>query len=147
MARPTIRPGSIVIDSDWVGWLASSLAGLEHGLRESAERAPDTGDLLVSLSGAIDSVAANALAQLDVDPDALMRSVEEARKRLDSAPERQIELVRQRKEVAIEAGLSVEADALRETERRLTMDYKLRRASALREIRERLGITDSPRQE
>lgn len=138
------KPGHVEIDAHWLETAAWRLDELASELRTSLGREPDSGDLLLILSGIPDGTAAKVLAELGVSPEAIQFAAERARgagqvSRLD-----EIEAVRQQKELALEAARDDEADSLRDAERQLTRAWREHRQIAFDQTRERLGITLPP---
>jgi hypothetical protein len=66
------------VERSWLGGLGPVLPALQRGIIQEFGRQPDSGDLLLTLASA-DTRAAAALRALDVDLDALTRTVREAR--------------------------------------------------------------------
>ena len=71
--------GSPAIDRAWFGGLGVVLDELAGEIRRRHQRAPDTGDLLLVLAGAPDTIAARALRELEGDLKALPDLVERLR--------------------------------------------------------------------
>jgi len=134
-----------VIVSAWLGGLGGVLNGLTAEIHRELERAPDTGDLLLALVCASDSLAAQAIRELGMNLDELTGVIERLRAEALPAKEqftRRIEEVRREKELAIESKKFESAAQMRDQE------LQLIQAEVLQEIRRRLGIppTDNPPQ-
>ena len=148
LPRVVIRGG--LLDPSWLGELQPVLEPLADDIRETLGRTPDSGDLLLALACARDTLAGRALVELGVDLDALWGTIERARAELLTAIgelEHQAEEAREAKEGAIEAQDFKEAARLRDQER----DFIMRRrglgetgVEVLDEMRRRLGLP-SPR--
>ncbi len=144
--RVVLRRG--LLDPAWLGALQPVLESLADDIRAAFGRTPDSGDLLLALACARDTLAGRALVALGVDLDALWGSIEGARAELMSvtaALDREAEQAREAKEEAIEAQDFDEAARLRDQEREIIMRRRqLGEAGAevLHEIRRRLGLPD-----
>ncbi len=68
-----------VIASTWLGGLGGVLNGLATEVQRELERAPDTGDLLLALVCASDTLAAQALRELGMNLDELTGVIERLR--------------------------------------------------------------------
>jgi Clp amino terminal domain, pathogenicity island component len=66
-------------DQSWFGELGAHMNGLAKGIRRELDRAPDTGDLLLALACAPDTLAAKTLRELGVGLDALQAAIERKR--------------------------------------------------------------------
>ena len=66
-------------DQSWFGELGAHMNDLAKGIRRKLQRAPDTGDLLLALACAPDTLAAKTLHELGVDRDALQTAIERKR--------------------------------------------------------------------
>jgi ATP-dependent Clp protease ATP-binding subunit ClpA len=140
---PTIDPG-------WLDGLPVLLKPLGEEVRAELGRAPDLGDLLLALMCAPHTPAAEALAELGLDADALQGSIERARARHQIERQtfaQQLTEVAVAKELAIEQGRLEDAATLRDQERRLHAkagsDQRARMAT-MAGLRRRLGITSPP---
>jgi ATP-dependent Clp protease ATP-binding subunit ClpA len=141
---------SEVTGAAWIGELHSVLEPLEYDIRDALRRSPDSGDLLLALACARQTLAGRALAELGIDLDAFWGTVERVRTELREARaelERQAEEARQAKEAAIEAQDFQRAAGFRDQEREFSQ--RMRRLDgagpeALRELRHRLGLPDPP---
>jgi len=114
-------------DQSWFGELGAHMNGLARGIRRELGRAPDTGDLLLALGCAPDTLAARTLRELGVDLDVLQAAIE--RKRTQSFTARP----------------HAERAQGPEHERRLAQGREdaVAPAEILPEIRHRLGIATS----
>jgi ATP-dependent Clp protease ATP-binding subunit ClpA len=94
------------MDQAWFDGLGGVLNGLAREIRREVEREPDTGDLLLALTCASDTLAAQALHELGVKAEGLPEVIERIRTQRPPSAEAQlaqrIEEVRQAKEQAIE---------------------------------------------
>jgi DNA repair ATPase RecN len=118
-------------------------------IRRRHQRAPDTGDLLLVLAGAPDTIAGRALRELEGDLKALPDLVERLRDqaRADDPLARQLDALIQAREQAVE-----QVAQLRAQERKLREQTEARTAigaQALQTIRTQLGVSlpaDNPPQ-
>jgi Clp amino terminal domain, pathogenicity island component/UvrB/uvrC motif len=135
------------IDPGWLDGLPVLLKPLGEEIRTIRGRAPDLGDLLLALFCVPHTPAAEALAELGIDIDALWASVQHARVRAQTDRQefvtRLTELVAA-KELAIEQGRFEDAAQVRDQQRQLRAqagaDQRARMA-AIVELRRRLGIS------
>ncbi len=151
-----------VIVSAWLGGLGGVLNGLATEIHRELERTPDTGDLLLALACASDTLAAQVFRELGMNAD-LTERIKELRENLDELTgmiERlraqalpvevqlteRIEAVRREKELAIETQKFERAAQMRDEERRLVQANAIVAPEVLQEIRRRLGIprTENP---
>jgi ATP-dependent Clp protease ATP-binding subunit ClpA len=141
------------IDQAWFDGLGAVLNGLAREIRRQLEREPDTGDLLLALAWAPDTLAAQALHQLGVNLDELPGVIERIRASQASAEKElaeRIEEVRRAKEQAIESQQFQTAARMRDQERELTQQTRTVTVVApevIQQIRRQLGIptqTDDP---
>lgn len=131
------------LDPAWFEWTANLLAELPAEIREKHGREPDTGDLLIVLAFASDTVANEVLGQLGLAVDRLGNSLEQARRgHAVTDLDARIEKIRQRKEAALESEDLELADRLRDEERSLIRKLTSDRAAVAEEIRARLGLVD-----
>ncbi len=148
--QPSTRVSSRPIDPGWLAGLGPVLNRLADEIRHELGREPDVGDLLLVLTTAPDSIAAQALEHLGVDVDELWGQIEHLRHQARSAREelaREIEQARVEKERAIEAQQFGTAARHRDRERELTerqRAQKLVSTEALKATRRRLGIPTPP---
>ncbi len=63
-------------DQSWFGELGAHMNGFAKAIRRELARAPDTGDLLLALACAPDTVAAQTLRELGIDLDQLQAAIE-----------------------------------------------------------------------
>jgi Clp amino terminal domain, pathogenicity island component len=136
------RGGPQVIDQAWFGGLGPVLDDLTGEIRRELQRAPDTGDLLLALAGAPDTLAGLALRELAANLDGLPAMVERIRARALAEDElaHRIEELTEAKEQAIKT-----VAQLRAQERELREQAQARTAvspEALQEIRRQLGIPE-----
>jgi hypothetical protein len=144
--KPSIDPGSLLVDGGWLSWLGRHLDELSKAIRRELGRSADDGDLLIALGSASESLTARALRDSGVDLDALAGLVERLRVEPNNADLRgKAEAVRQEKENALDAGDTATADRLRNRERGLTQESRRTHLDALAEIHRRLGVSDPPR--
>jgi len=111
-----------VIVSAWLGGLGGVLNGLATEIHRELERAPDTGDLLIALACAPDTLAAQALGALGMNLNELTGMIERLRAEALPAKEQltqRLEAVRREKELAIESQKFESAAQMRDEERRL----------------------------
>jgi ATP-dependent Clp protease ATP-binding subunit ClpA len=148
-AKPPLsgRGNRYSIDQAWFDGLGGVLDGLAREIRRELEREPDTGDLLLALACAPDTLAARALRELGVNPEALPGVIERVRAQRPPSAEAQlaqrIEEVRQAKELAIESQQFQTAAAMRDQERELTQQTAADAVVApevIQEICRHLGI-------
>jgi hypothetical protein len=123
---------------------------LAADIRRELRRDPDPGDLLLALACVQDGLTGRAVSALGVDRDFLWGTIEQLRNQGSSAQEelrRQIGVVRQAKEQAIETKQFDSAAQLRDQERELRERARAQSAvridEALDAIRQRLGIPSS----
>jgi ATP-dependent Clp protease ATP-binding subunit ClpA len=140
-----------VIVSTWLGGLGGILNGLAPEIQRELERAPDTGDLLLALVCASDTLAAQTLRELGMNLDELTGVIERLRAEALPAKEelsRRIEEVRREMELAIETQKFERAAQMRDEERRLVQPNAVMAPEVLQEISRRLGLprTDNPPQ-
>jgi ATP-dependent Clp protease ATP-binding subunit ClpA len=129
------------IDSTWFDWIAGALEQLAAEIRERHRRNPDSGDLLIVLAAASDTVASEMLRELGLDSDRLTAIVQAARhSHAAGDPHLPIEKIRRDKEEALESNEFALAARLRDQERSLTLKLKGEHAATLEEIRIRLGL-------
>ncbi len=147
-ARLAVEVGSRqVIVSAWLGGLGGVLNGLATEIHRELERAPDTGDLLLALACASDTLAAQTLRELGMNLGELTGMIERLRAQalpVEVQLTERIEAVRREKELAIETQKFERAVQMRDEERRLVQAIVA--PEVLQEIRQRLGIprTDNP---
>jgi ATP-dependent Clp protease ATP-binding subunit ClpC len=148
-AKPPLsgRGNRYSLDQEWFDGLGGVLDGLAREIRRELEREPDTGDLLLALAWAPDTLAAQALHELGVNAEALPGVIERVRAQRPPSSEAQlaqrIEAVRQAKELAIETQDFQTAAAMRDQERELTQQTLADAVVApevIQEIRRQLGI-------
>jgi ATP-dependent Clp protease ATP-binding subunit ClpA len=145
--EPGLRAPTPTI-AKWLEGLNILLDRLGREIRQGLDRDPDSGDLLVALACAQETLGGRALNELGVDPDALWTAIERIRReRLETMNEleRQTEDVRQAKERAIEANDYEEAARQRDMERELSARQRGGRIvgpEVLEQIRRRLGLPD-----
>jgi ATP-dependent Clp protease ATP-binding subunit ClpA len=134
-------PAMSDIDSTWFDWLAGSLDELAAEIRKQHRRNPDSGDLLIVLTAASDTVANEMLRELGLDSDRLAEIVEAARNSHTTGDSyAQIERARRDKEEALESTDFALAARFRDEERSLTQKLKAEHTATLEEIRIRLGL-------
>ena len=156
-AKPPLsgRGNRYSLDQEWFDGLGGVLDGLAREIRRELEREPDTGDLLLALACTPDTLAAQALHELGVNPEALPGVIQRLRAQRPPSAEAQlaqrIEEARQAKELAIEGQQFESAAQLRDQERELTQQTLADAVVApevIQEIRRQLGIipsqTDDP---
>ena len=137
---------SSVIDQAWLDGLDAVLNRLAAEIRDELKRAPDSGDLLLGLAYAPDTLAAQALRELGVNVDELPGVIERVRAQRAPAEEQvaqRIQELDQAKEQAIEAQRFESAAQLRDQERELRERWQARavvKPEVLTEIRRQLGI-------
>jgi hypothetical protein len=111
---------------------------------ENHRRNPDSGDLLIVLATATDTIANEMLRELGLDSDRLTEIVQTARNSQAAGdPHAQIERARRDKEEALESKLFALAARFRYEERSLTQKLKAEHAATLEEIRIRLGLINA----
>ncbi len=128
------------IDQAWFGGLGVVLDDLAAEIRCELERTPDTGDLLLALASAPDTLAGQALRELAANLDGLPGLVERIRAQALAKDElaQRIQELSEAKERAIE-----NLAQLRAQERELREQAHARAAAqpeVLQEIRRQLGI-------
>ena len=146
-------PGTLrrSVESEWLGGLDGVLDQLGREIRSQLGRGPDVGDLLLAIACARPSVAAQALAALKVDLDALWGTLERIRHQEAQQGDeltRRISQVRAQKREALEREEYAEAGKLRDQERELVGQLGSARGvdiAVLDEIRRRLGLTRQDR--
>jgi ATP-dependent Clp protease ATP-binding subunit ClpA len=74
-----VDPGVLPIDSSWFDGLATFLDGLTAEIRRELRREPDTGDLLIALGCAPETLAGRALRGLGVNLDELPSMIQRIR--------------------------------------------------------------------
>jgi ATP-dependent Clp protease ATP-binding subunit ClpA len=132
--------GMPAIEPAWLGGLSEILDELAAEIRRHHLRTPDTGDLLLVLAAAPDTIAGSALRELATNPKALPDVVERVREnaRADDPLAQQLdELIQAREQLvenlarlrAQEQHLQTQADA-----------HKAFGAEAVQEIRRQLGL-------
>jgi ATP-dependent Clp protease ATP-binding subunit ClpA len=134
------RPGPQVIDQAWLGGLGAILDELAAEIRRERHRAPDTGDLLLALACAPDTLAAGALRELGIDLDRLPGVVD--RLRAQALAEDELALKIQKLTHAKEQAIEKVAQ-LRAEERELREQAQARaivQPEVIQEIRRQLGI-------
>jgi Clp amino terminal domain, pathogenicity island component len=129
-----------VIDRAWVGGLGVVLDDLSGKIRRERQRAPDTGDLLLVLAGAPDTLAGRALRELGANLEGLPVLVQRLRAQAfaDDELAQQIQELTETKQQAVET-----LARLRAQERQLREQAEARgaiRPEALQEIYKQLGI-------
>jgi ATP-dependent Clp protease ATP-binding subunit ClpA len=134
------RAGPQVIDQAWFDGLGGVLYALTREIRHRLQRAPDTGDLLLALASAPDTLAGQALRELGADLDGLPGLVERIRVQARAADElaHQLQELTEAKEQAIKT-----VAELRARERELREQALARAAvqpDVLHEIRRQIGI-------
>jgi ATP-dependent Clp protease ATP-binding subunit ClpA len=134
------RASPQVIDQAWFGGLGAILDDLAAEIRRERQRAPDTGDLLLAFACAPDTLAAQALRELEIDLDRLPGLVDRLRAQALAEDELTLEIQKltQAKEQAIEnvAQLRAQERELREqAQARTTVQPEV-----IQEIRRQLGI-------
>jgi ATP-dependent Clp protease ATP-binding subunit ClpA len=148
-----VRPGRQLIDQTWIDGLGAVLDRLAAEIRDELKRAPDTGDLLLVLAQAPDTLAAQTLRELGVNLDELMSKIEGVRAQASPAETQRaqrLQEVTRAKELAIEEQRFERAAQLRDQERELRQQAQARTAvehEVLQQIRRQLGIpsqTDDP---
>jgi ATP-dependent Clp protease ATP-binding subunit ClpA len=132
--------GPQVIDQAWFGGLGVVLDDLTDEIHRELQRAPDTGDLLLALAGAPDTLAGQALRELAAELDGLPAIVERIRAHALAEDElaHRIEELTEAKEQAIKtvAQLRAQERELREqAQARTVISPEVRE-----EIRRQLGI-------
>jgi ATP-dependent Clp protease ATP-binding subunit ClpA len=134
-------------DQAWFDGLGGVLNGLAREIRRELEREPDTGDLLLALTCASDTLAAQALHELGVSAEELPEVIERIRTQRPPSAEAQlaqrIEEVRQAKAQAIESQQFQTAARMRDQERELTRQTLADAVVApevIQEICRRLGL-------
>jgi ATP-dependent Clp protease ATP-binding subunit ClpA len=133
------------IDQAWLDGLGAVLDHLAAEIYQKLSREPDTGDLLLALAYAPNTLAAQALRELGVDLDGLRGAIERLRAEAlpaDKQLGQQLQEVTRAKEQAIE-----NAARLRDQERELRQQARARTAvkpEVLQEIRTQLGIPAAP---
>jgi hypothetical protein len=140
------------IDQAWLEGLGAVLDRLAGEIRDDLKRAPDTGDLLLVLAHASDTLAAQTLRELGVNLDELTSEIEAVA--LKHRPPRRnahrLQEVTRAKEQAIEEQRFERAAQLRDQERKLRQQAHAHIAvepEVVQEIRRQLGIlsqTDDP---
>ncbi len=145
------RPDRQLIDQAWLGGLGGVLDRLTREIRRELKREPDTGDLLLALACAPDTLLAQALFQLGVNPDELPDVIGRVRAQqppsADAQLAQRIAQVRHAKERAIESRQFQTAAAMRDQERQLTQQAIAEAGVApevLPQIRRQLGLPDHP---
>jgi ATP-dependent Clp protease ATP-binding subunit ClpA len=136
------RASPQVIDQAWFGGLGVVLDGLASEIRRRLQRAPDTGDLLLALASAPDTLAGQALRELGANLDGLPDTVERIRAQALAEDElaQRIQALTEAKARAIET-----VAQLRAQERDLREQAHARTAvqpEVLQEIRRQLSIPD-----
>jgi ATP-dependent Clp protease ATP-binding subunit ClpC len=134
------RAGPQVVDRAWLGGLGVVLDDLAGEIRRELRRAPDTGDLLLALACAPDTLAGRVLRELGANLDGLPGVVERIRAQALAEDElaQRIQELTKAKEQAIE-----NVARLRAQERELREQAHARAAvqpEVLQEIRRQLGI-------
>ena len=76
---PAAAIGGDALGSSWFGGLGPVLQSLQTDIGQDLDRAPDSGDLLLTLASAPTTRAAAALQAMGLDLDALTREVERVR--------------------------------------------------------------------
>jgi hypothetical protein len=79
-----------LIDVAWFGGLGGVRNGLVREIRGELDREPNTGDLLLALAGTPDTLAAQGLHELGVNPEALLGVIEQVRARGSSSGQAQL---------------------------------------------------------
>jgi Clp amino terminal domain, pathogenicity island component len=141
---PRVQPVAL----SWFPQAGIMFGRIGSEIANELRRQPDTGDLLLVLSLATDTLGGAALRELGIEPDALWAVIERLRRdagRRDQELVRQLEEVRGAKERAIEDEQLEQAARLRDEERQLT-----ERRQALRTVspelivalRRTLGLPD-----
>jgi ATP-dependent Clp protease ATP-binding subunit ClpA len=134
----------------WLDGLGLVLNQLADEIRRELGREPDAGDLLLVLTAAHETLAAQALARLGVDVDELWGQLERLRSEARSAREtlgREIEQVRIEKERALESQQFDAAARYRDRERELTEQRRgqtIVSPQALQAVRRRIGLPAPP---
>jgi type II secretory ATPase GspE/PulE/Tfp pilus assembly ATPase PilB-like protein len=150
-----VRADRRPIDPAWLDRLGAVLDRLTSEIRAELKRAPDTGDLLLVLAHALDTLAAQTLRELGVNLDELTSKIEGVRAQASPAEKKRaqrLQEVTRAKERAIEEQRFESAAQLRDQERELGKQAQARTAvehEVLQEIRRQLGIpsqTDDPRE-
>jgi len=137
-------------DFGWLDGLDAVINQLAEEIRRELGREPDAGDLLLVLASAPRTLASRALQALGIDLDELWGQIERIRRQLaqeQAELERQIEEVRVAKERALEDQQFDAAARLRDQERALTEQQRVRTVAsteALQAIRRRLGLPNPP---
>jgi ATP-dependent Clp protease ATP-binding subunit ClpA len=129
-----------MIDQAWFGGLGGTLDELASEIRRELQRAPDTGDLLLTLASAPDTLVGQALRELGANLEGLAGIVERIRAQSLAEDEltQRIQELTEAKEQAIQT-----VAQLRAQERELREEALARRAvqpEVLQEIRRQLGI-------
>ncbi len=136
-------PGTRDIDATWFDWVAGALDGLATEIRQKHGRNPDSGDLLIVLASASDTVANETLRDLGLNSNRLAEIAQAARRsRAVGDPFARIEKARQDKEQALESRNLDRAARFRDEERSLTLELRRKQAAAIDEIRDRLGLVE-----
>jgi ATP-dependent Clp protease ATP-binding subunit ClpA len=136
-------PGTRDIDATWFDWIAGALDNLATEIRQKHGRNPDSGDLLIVLATASDTVANETLRELGLDSNRLAEIVQTARRsQAEDDPAAWIEKARQNKEEALESKDLDRAARFRDEERSLTLELRSKHAAAVAEIRDRLGLVE-----
>jgi hypothetical protein len=139
-----VDPGVLPIDSSWFDGLATFLDGLTAEIRRELRRELDTGDLLIALGCAPETLAGRALRELGVNLDEMPSMIQRIRAQAVPTEEDRIEEVRRSKELALDSKQFESASRLRDEERRLTAARTRSRAATLGEIRRCLGLLNPP---
>jgi ATP-dependent Clp protease ATP-binding subunit ClpA len=141
-----VFPDRHLIDQAWLDGLGAVLGRLAAEIRDELQRAPDTGDLLLALAHAPDTLAAHALREIGVDLDGLPGVIQHIRAEAlpaeDELAQRLTEVTRA-KEQAIEAQEFERAAPLRDQERELRQQANARTTlqhETLQQIRRQLGL-------
>jgi ATP-dependent Clp protease ATP-binding subunit ClpA len=154
--RPTAVGGRVVrqpTGQDWLDGLEPVLLRLAAEIRGEFRRAPDTGDLLLVLAHAPDTLAAHMLRELGVNLDELRNKIEGVRAQAlpaETKSARRLQEVIRAKERAIEEQQFESAAQLRDQERELRKQAQQHtpvEPEVLEEIRRQLGLpseTDDP---
>jgi hypothetical protein len=147
------RAGRHGIDQVWLDGLGEALDRLAAEIRDGLKRAPDTGDLLLVLASAPNTVAAQALRTVGVNLEGLAGKIEQVRAQALSAEKeltQRLEEMTRAMEQASEAQRFESLVQLKLQQRELRRQAQARKAvqhEVLQEIRRRLGIpsqTDDP---
>ncbi len=139
-----VDPGVLPIDQAWFDGLGTFLDGLTFEIRRELKREPDTGDLLLTLGHAPDTLAGQALRELGVDLDELPGMINRIRAQAGPTEEDRIEKVRRSKELALELQQFEIAARLRDEERRRTIERNRSQEAMRQEIRRHIGIPARP---